>query len=293
MYLRRVVVLVAFLLCSLATYSQEKLSVHWEELTASDFIKGMGDAHNTCALPIGILEKHGPHMPIGTDLLNVRYAALHAAEKEYVIVFPEYYFGQIFEARQEPGTIAYSLDLQLKLLQETVNEMARNGCKKIVIINGHGGNESLLPLFAQAQLATPKDFVVFVYGLPRLEVPGRPAKNDSVDMHAGSSETSHMMVTHPELLKMDKVNTESGRDQDRLKLPDSLYTGIWWYAKFPDHFSGDPSKATRALGEFDVNTWVNSIADAFKAVKGEQGDQAIRLQNEYFEKTIDPIKTKQ
>ncbi len=290
---RRLIVLIALLFCSLLANSQEKLSAHWEELTASEFIKGMGEAHNTCALPIGILEKHGPHMPIGTDLLNVRYAALHAAEKEYVIVFPEYYFGQIFEARQEPGTIAYSLDLQLKLLQETVNEMARNGCKKIVIVNGHGGNESLLPLFAQAQLAAQKDFVVFVYGLPRLEVPGRPEKNDSLDMHAGSSETSHMMVTHPDLLRMDKINTESGRDQDRLKLPESLYTGIWWYAKFPDHVSGDPSKATKELGAFDMNTWINSLADAFKAVKGEQGDQAIRLQNEYFEKTKEPLNTKQ
>ena len=274
-------------------YSQDKLSVKWEELTASDFIKGIDQAHNTCALPFGILEKHGPHMPLGTDLLNVRYAALHAAEKEYVVVFPEYYFGQIFEARQEPGTIAYSLELQLKLLQETVNEMARNGCKKIVIVNGHGGNNSLLPLFAQSQLASSKDFAVFIYDLPHLEVPGRPAKNDEVDMHAGSSETSHMMVTHPDLLRMNTINSESGRDQGRLKLPDSLYTGIWWYAKFPDHFSGDPSKATKALGEFDVNTWVNSIVGAFKAVKGDQGDQAIRLQNEYFEKTKDPLKTKQ
>src|ERR1700758_876221 len=174
MTLRRV--LLFFALFTSAAYSQQKLSVHWEELTASDFIQGIEQAHNTCALPFGILEKHGPHMPIGTDLLNVRYAALAAAQKEYVVVFPEYYFGQIFEARQEPGTIAYSLDLQLKLLQETVNEMARNGCKKIVIVNGHGGNESLLPLFAQSQLAAPRDFAVFVYGLPKLDVPGRPAQ---------------------------------------------------------------------------------------------------------------------
>ncbi len=82
------------------------------------------------------------------------------------MVFPEYYFGQIFEARQQPGTIAYSLQTQLTLLQETVNEMARNGCKKVVIVNGHGGNNHLLPLFAQAQLASPRDYVVYVFGLP-------------------------------------------------------------------------------------------------------------------------------
>jgi creatinine amidohydrolase len=293
MNLRRVLTCVALLFVSFSAYSQDKLSVKWEELTASDFIKAIGQSHNTCALPFGILEKHGPHMPIGTDLLNVRYAVLGAAQKEYVVVFPEYYFGQIFEARQEPGTIAYSLELQLKLLQETVNEMARNGCKKIVIVNGHGGNESLLPLFAQSQLATAHDFAVFIYGLPPLDVPGRPAKNDPIDMHAGASETSHMMISHPDLLRMDRINTESGADQHRLNLPDTLYTGIWWYAKFPDHFSGDPSKATKELGAFDMNTWQNSIADAFRAVKGDQGDQAVRLQNEYFEKTKNPLTTKQ
>lgn len=288
---RRILLPLIIFASSLSAYSQQKLAVKWEELTASDFVTGIELAHNTCALPIGILEKHGPHMPIGTDLLNVRYAAVAGAQKEYVVVFPEYYFGQIFEARHEPGTVAYSLELQLKLLQETVNEMARNGCKKIVIVNGHGGNESLLPLFAQSQLAFPHDFAVFVYGLPKLDVPGRPAQRDHNDMHAGASETSHMMVSHPDLLRMDRTKQESGADQDHLKLPDSLYTGIWWYAKFPDHFAGDPSTASKELGAFDMNTWANSLADAFRAVKADQ--DTIRLQNEFFEKTKNPIETKQ
>ena len=115
-----------------------KLSVHWEELTASDFREGIQRSQGMCLLPFGILEKHGPHLPLGTDLLDVRYAALHAAEQEYAVVFPEYYFGQIAEARHEPGTMAYSRSLQLALLQETTDEMARNGCKKVLIVNGHG-----------------------------------------------------------------------------------------------------------------------------------------------------------
>ena len=139
--------------------AQAKLSVHWEELTASDFREGIHRSQGTCLLPFGILEKHGPHLPLGTDLLDVRYAALHAAEQEYAVVFPEYYFGQIAEARHEPGTIAYSRDMQLALLQETTDEMARNGCKKILIVNGHGGNNSLLPFFAQSQLDKPHDYV--------------------------------------------------------------------------------------------------------------------------------------
>src|SRR5882762_10562311 len=69
---------------------QAKLSVHWEELTAADFRQGIHRSQATCLLPFGILEKHGPHLPLGTDLLDVRYSALHAAEQEYAVVFPEY-----------------------------------------------------------------------------------------------------------------------------------------------------------------------------------------------------------
>ena len=159
--IRNVMILIASLmLCTPLSWSQIKLSTHWEELTAADFRSAIQQSQGTCLLPFGILEKHGPHLPLGTDLLDVRYAALHAAEQEYAVVFPEYYFGQIFEARLEPGTIAYSRELQLQLLQETTDEMARNGCKKVIIVNGHGGNEYLLPYFAQSQLQKPHDYVV-------------------------------------------------------------------------------------------------------------------------------------
>src|ERR1700758_4734959 len=100
--------LLIFALSTASLSAQQKLSTHWEELTADDFHRAIELSKGTCILPFGILEKHGAHLPLGTDLVNVRYASLHAAEKEFVVVFPEYYFGQIFEAKHEPGTIAYS-----------------------------------------------------------------------------------------------------------------------------------------------------------------------------------------
>jgi creatinine amidohydrolase len=184
--------------------AQQKLSVHWEELTAEDFAKGIQKAGGTCVLPFGILEKHGPHLPLGTDLLDVRYAALHAAEQEYALVFPEYYFGQIFEAKHQPGTIAYSAHLQLELLQETTDEMARNGCKKIIVVNGHGGNEHLLPYFAQSQLDRTHDYVVYVFDR-RSPESGGPPKKTSIDMHAGESETSKMMIARPDTVRQDRA----------------------------------------------------------------------------------------
>ena len=169
---------------------------------------------------------------------------------QYAVVFPEYYFGQIFEARHEPGTVAYSSHLQLELLQETTDEMARNGCKKVIIVNGHGGNEHLLPFFAQTQLEKAHDYVVYIFGLPERPAGGPPRKT-SMDMHAGENETSTMLISRPDLVHLDRAGKESGADQARLALPDTLYTAIWWYARFPNHYSGDGSAATKEQGEVD------------------------------------------
>jgi len=113
----RILLLSLLLAASVHGQSASKLSTKWEELTAGDFREAIAKAQGTCLLPFGILEKHGPHLPLGTDLLNVRYVSEHAAQQEYVIIFPQYFAGQIFEARHEPGTIAYSADIQMKLLQ--------------------------------------------------------------------------------------------------------------------------------------------------------------------------------
>ena len=58
-------------------------------------------------------------------------------------------------------------------------------------------------------------------------------------MHAGETETSHMMVARPDLVHIDRADSESGADQNRLQLPESVYTGIWWYAKFPRSLLGN------------------------------------------------------
>ena len=273
-----------------AANGQARLSTHWEELTAGDFREAIAKAQGTCVLPFGILEKHGPHLPLGTDLLNVRYIVEHAAQQEYVVIFPQYFAGQIFEARHEPGTIAYSAEMQLHLLQETTDEMARNGCKKVVIVNGHGGNEHLLPYFAQAQLERPHDYVVYVqWGHEATKKVG--AEKTGPDWHAGESETSNTLVTHPNLVHQDRAGNESGADQKRVKLPDNVYTGIWWYARFPNHYSGDGTTATKEEGEADIRNWIDAVVGAIKGVKAD--DESLKLQKEFYEKSAHPLDTAQ
>jgi len=272
--------------------AQGTLSVHWEELSAAEFRDAIGRAQGTCLLPIGIMEKHGPHLPLGNDLLNVRYVAINAAQQEYAVVFPEYYFGQIAEATHQPGTVAYSRRLQLDLLQETTNEMARNGCKKVVIVNGHGGNNSLLPYFAQTQLDMPHDYVVYVLDFPN-GGPDEPKHktNPATDMHAGESETSLSMIARPDLVHLDRAPQESGADQARQHLPEGVYTGIWWYARFPNHYAGEGAAASRELGTYEAKTWIAGIVQAIRAVKADQ--ESLRLQNEFYERSTHPLDTRQ
>ena len=241
------------LLTSAPMFAQSSLPVKWEELTADDFVKAIQKAQNTCLLPFGIIEKHGPHLPLGTDLINARYAALHGAEQEYAVVFPDYFYGQIFEARHEPGTIAYSARIQLELLQETTDEMARNGCKEIIVVNGHGGNAHLLPFFAQAQLAAPHDYVVYIYQPTRSgkEFSGRPPLHSKVDAHAGESETSHVMISRPDLVHMDRATSESGVTEIARIFP---MVSIPEFGGMPNFLTIMPARVSTA-----IKSWASSI----------------------------------
>ena len=102
---------------------------------------------------------------------------------------------------------------------------------------------------------------------------------------------SHTLVSHPDLVKLDRAGSESGADRNRLDLPNGIYTGIWWYAKFPEHYSGDGTAASKELGEFDMKAWADGIANALRAVKSDQVSP--RLQKEFFELSTHPDDTKQ
>ena len=109
-------------------------------------------------------------------------------------------------------------------------------------------------------------------------------------MHAGESETSKMLISRPDLVHLDRANQESSADQNRRKLPEDLYTAIWWYARFPNHYSGDGAAATRERGEFEMKHWEDMIVEAIRAVKADQA--SLRLQNEFFEKAKHPLETR-
>ncbi len=280
-----------FMFVALTSYSQ-KLSSSWEELTAPDFVTAVKQAEGVCIIPIGVIEKHGPHLPLGTDVFTSREIARRATAREYCIVYPYYFAGQIFEAKQQPGTIAYSSELQFKILEETCEEISRNGIKKIIIVNGHGGNGSFLQYFCQIQLAKPKDYAVFLFQPSSdAETQAKIAsmRKTTVGGHADEMETSSMLAIRPDLVKLAQATSQSGADLNRLPLRNA-YTGIWWYAKYPNHYAGDAKDATAALGEISLESSVAQLARVIKAIKDDK--TTIQLQNDFFKESLSPLETK-
>ena len=136
--------------------------MRWEELTSDRFPQAVKEAGEVCLLPLSCIERHGHHLPLGTDMFIGRELCNRTAALEPAIVFPDYVFTQILEARHMPGTVGIEPELIIRLMENVCREISRNGLRKIVIVNAHGGNDSLIHYFAQIQLASPRDYVVYI-----------------------------------------------------------------------------------------------------------------------------------
>ena len=270
--------------------AQGNLPFKMEEITSPQFVKAVELSGGVCIIPLGIIEKHGPHLPLGTDLFEAREAAFGAAKKEYAVVYPPYFTGQIFEAKHQPGTIAYSSELMWKMLDESCMELARNGLKKIIIANGHGGNTSFLQYFCQSQLAGKKDYIVVLFQKGQDQVYGKEIsslKKAKLDGHAGEEETSMMYYIRPDLVDIQAVSSQSGANQKKLEKFPFGYTGIWWYASYPNHYASDVAQPDKRLGELLFKSWSDQLAELIKYLKNNNTIE--ELQEEFFKRAQNPL----
>jgi creatinine amidohydrolase len=246
----------------------------WEELTAHQFPNSVKEAQGVCILPIGVLEKHGNHLPVGTDMFTAQALCKKAAEAETSVVFPYYFFGQIAEARHYPGCISVSHRLLMDALLEMCDEIHRNGFNKIIIVSSHGGNGYFLPFFVQEMPRLGKAYNVYTWFCGQMKEQQRKtvcelAKTNDLGAHAGLSETSVMMHLKPDLIHMEKVNPDESKNQGRLAnlKEKGVVTGLNWYADFPYHFAGDPSTASAELGKVIFDIMCKNLAEIIRAVK--------------------------
>lgn len=287
--MKSVFVLSAIVLFSFSVHGQ-KIPVAWEELTASEFVAAAKKSEGVCIVPLGVIEKHGQHLPLGTDVYTAREISRRAAEKEYCIVYPYFFMGQNFIAMPQPGTIAYTSELLFKLLDETCREIARNGMKKIILVNTHGGNDNFLKYFCQIQMESPKDYVVYAVKPEVDEATDKKIKEmrkTTTGGHADEVEASSMLAVRPDLVKIDRATSESGANQKLLPLGD--LTGMRWYGQYPNHYAGDAKDATATLGEISVEGRSTELAKLIKAVKADKATPS--LQDEFFKKSKSPLET--
>ncbi|ARM75613.1 creatininase family protein [Acidianus manzaensis] len=152
-------------------------------------------------LPVGSIEQHGPHLPMGTDIIIAEEIAKNV-EKEFpndVVLFPSIYYGCSLEHNGFPYLGVQYISFLNYMLD--IIEKSKELFKSIIIINGHGGNESILDIIRRQINFTSSEFKVYIFSMV-----GRDSNLfEAIDMHAGSLETSRMKYLHPELVKEDKI----------------------------------------------------------------------------------------
>jgi creatinine amidohydrolase len=256
----------------------------WEELTSNEFHRAVQDT-GVCILAAGVLERHGDHLPLGTDVLNSHHIACLAAEKEPAVVFPPFYFGQIYEAQCYPGTVVLPPTLLIQIFTHVVDEIGRNGFKKIIIYNGHGGNVHLLYFLGQCSLWIEKPYSLYIK-LPNLP-PKLQEKRESIletstHFHACECETSVTMANYPDLVKPDLIPSTPSDSLNRLEHLPNNYSGIWWYSNFPEHYAGDARPASAEKGKQLVGMEVDTLAQFIADVKKDQA--VAKLSKEFFDR---------
>ncbi|EZQ10351.1 creatininase [Candidatus Acidianus copahuensis] len=154
-------------------------------------------------IPIGSVEQHGPHLPMGTDSLIAEWVARQVErrnEKE-VLLFPTIYYGCSLEHNGFPY-VGISYVTMINYLVDLLNATKDSGIKSIIIINGHGGNRSVLDIVARQINFTSSSFKVYVFNINSDEELGLPGP----DLHAGSVETSRIKAIDKDLVKDEKID---------------------------------------------------------------------------------------
>lgn len=264
--------------------------MRWEELSGDRFPEAVEECDGVCLVSLSVIERHGHHLPLGTDMFEGRGVLSRVAALEPVIEFPDFYFTQIGEARHLPGTISLDGDLLVRLLDNVCREIARNGLKKIVLVNAHGGNFGLNAFFNMLQLYTPRDYVVYLVNPIGVSMEGLALPWDKADDgHAGPGESSMMLALRPDLVDMTQVpGDDEGKARRHLQAlrEVGVQTGVWWYADYPTHYQGNASHATAEAGEQILDAWAQYVARAVRVIKADT--ETKRLQDDFFARSASP-----
>ena len=243
----------------------------WAELTWPEAEERFQQV-DIALLPVGAIEQHGPHLPLDTDAFDANYLALRVAEvcsEPKPLVLPSISYGVSYHHDDFKGTVSISNDTLAKLVYDIGISVSRNGIKKFVIINGHGGNSPALNHAAQMINRDAHIFVCVDTG-ETSDVDIDALVETPNDVHAGEIETSTTLAVRPHLVKMDQARREVPQFSSRY-LDFSSKRGVLWYAYTRkisrSGIMGDPTKADAEKGRKIWAAMINHLVALVEDLK--------------------------
>lgn len=244
------------------------------ELENSYDIKDLIKKNNIAILPVGAIEAHGPHLPLGTDNILAESLANRLAERTDAFVLPTLPYGQVWSLRNFPGSINVSNDSLIHLLNDIGISINEQGFKTFVLISGHLGNNTALKEAARKLYDRIPEMKVYYFFYPGMneyvkEVRETPASHSSY-FHACEIETSYMLYLSPEDVDMDKAI----RDIPDITVEADV-TPTPWESFTDSAVLGDATLADSKKGEYILENVLDNMVKILSESKENDYDQPL------------------
>lgn len=226
-------------------------------------------------LPVGATEQHGPHLPVGTDYFTVEHLAHEAARQVVdavpVLVAPTLPFGCSEHHLPFGGTLSFTTDTYYRLLCDLLRSLARDGFRRVFLLNGHGGNHELIQLAARdVALQHPIEIAAASYWNLAWDdlVQAGAHKGARLPGHAGRFETSVMLALHEDLVSSERPRRENVGDTDSRSSqgPYRHEKHGFWHSI--DGYSDSPADGSVELGRQYVPILIAAVARALREFAG-------------------------
>lgn len=230
----------------------------WHELAWPDLV-GLDPEATVALLPVGAIEQHGPHLPLGVDALIVeelaRTALARAEPGLPLLVLPTLAVGKSDEHLAYPGTLTLSAATLAAAWCEVGASLARAGVRKLLILNGHGGQIATGQIVARELRIRHRMLVVPVLW-PQLGLPPDllPEEELRFGIHGGALETALVLAIRPDLVRPDRLADFAPATRHRAAAAPILSSlgaaGFGWMAQdlHPAGAAGDAGLATAEMG---------------------------------------------